>query len=119
MDNKKIEEIKQNRDNEMRLLLYPCFIFDHAVGFALLTKNLVYNISNHLTELNPTENRSLHLDHTVIGNLYSICRGDSSNMRTNKTQALSTELEVLYALASSKVSSILLIGFSNSPANAR
>ncbi|MCJ1476578.1 hypothetical protein MMC13_005244 [Lambiella insularis] len=56
-------------DLEMEQLLYPCFMFDHPIGFALSTKYLVYNGSGHLTEENPTQYRRLHLDSLVIQQL--------------------------------------------------
>ncbi|MCJ1381297.1 hypothetical protein MMC17_004407 [Xylographa soralifera] len=47
-------------------LLYPCFIFDHAQGFAAATKHLAYNGRGHIEEENPTSITNFHLPHRVI-----------------------------------------------------
>ena len=63
---------QQNRedirgDNElMRKLLFPCYAFDYAPGFQLLSKSLVYGYPFHITEINPTEVSSMHLPPRVI-----------------------------------------------------
>lgn len=62
-----IKKIKIVDTDEMRKLLFPCYVFDHAKGFAFLTKSLAYRMSDHVTEINPTAYRSLHLDGNVIG----------------------------------------------------
>lgn len=51
---------------EPRELLYPCWIFDHAKGFAAATKTLAYDETGHVTELNPTKHSELHLPSRVI-----------------------------------------------------
>jgi hypothetical protein len=53
--------------SEMVQLLYPCYVFDHAPAFATMTKKLAYEVSDHVTERNPTTYRHLHLDGNVIG----------------------------------------------------
>ena len=47
-------------------LLYPCYRFDHAVGFAKATKILAYNSFGHIVEFNPTEHYQLHLPSRII-----------------------------------------------------
>ena len=64
---KDIKNIKIKDNAEMRKLLFPCYIFDNAKGFAFLTKSLTYGMAEHVTEINPTQYRSLHLDGNVIG----------------------------------------------------
>jgi hypothetical protein len=54
---------------DMRMLLYPCHEFDHAVCFARFTKKLVYEMPRHITERNPTELDHHHLRPRVIGRL--------------------------------------------------
>lgn len=49
-----------------QMILYPCWAFDHAPGFAAATKWLVYNSKSHITEFNPTTHRDLHLPPRVI-----------------------------------------------------
>lgn len=46
---------------DCREMMYPCFHFDHAAGFARATKYLAYNRNGHITELNPTRHCDLHL----------------------------------------------------------
>lgn len=53
--------------DELTMLLYPCYAFNHAQGFATVTKRLSYEISGHITENRTTEDRSIHLDGNVIG----------------------------------------------------
>ncbi|TVY13000.1 hypothetical protein LARI1_G008885 [Lachnellula arida] len=55
--------------DELEMLLYPCYAFNHAQGFATVTKRLAYEISGHITEINTTEDRSIHLDGNVIGSV--------------------------------------------------
>lgn len=47
-------------------LLYPCWIFDHASGFAKATKQLVYGNIRHIQEKNPTKHKELHLPPRII-----------------------------------------------------
>ena len=45
---------EQEPDSEIaRELAFPCWVFDHAVGFAHVTEWLVYNFPGHITEHNP------------------------------------------------------------------
>jgi len=64
---KDIKKINIKDNAEMRKLLFPCYVFNHAKGFAFLTKTLTYQMSDHVTEINPTVYRALHLDGNVIG----------------------------------------------------
>jgi hypothetical protein len=50
---------------EMKDLLYPCHEFEHAEGFAYLTKSLAYETRGHIAETNPTHHRHLHLRHPI------------------------------------------------------
>ncbi|TVY32541.1 hypothetical protein LOCC1_G008768 [Lachnellula occidentalis] len=55
--------------DELKMLLYPCYAFNHAQGFATVTKRLAYEMSGHVTEISTTEDRSIHLDGNVIGSV--------------------------------------------------
>ena len=57
---------KDGKHLEARQLLYPCYRFDHASGFARATKYLAYNSTGHITENNPTDHKELHLPHRMI-----------------------------------------------------
>jgi hypothetical protein len=52
--------------DEKRMLMYPCYVFDHAKAFAAVTRALAYEVSNWISELNPSRHRELHLDGNVI-----------------------------------------------------
>ena len=61
-----------------RELLYPCWLFDHAKGFATATQHLAYSSTGHITEINPTKHFELHLPPRIIRKLrfplcYSSC----------------------------------------------
>ncbi|CAG8957241.1 hypothetical protein HYFRA_00009443 [Hymenoscyphus fraxineus] len=75
-----VTSVKNAKDNELkiRMLLYPAYLFDDAKVFAALTKILVYSFAGHITESNPTYNRSLHLDGNMIGSLNG-ARGSLKN----------------------------------------
>ncbi|KAK0124265.1 hypothetical protein ONS95_009238 [Cadophora gregata] len=60
---------KQFKLNDMRQHLYPAYMFDSPIAFAWLTKNLAYKSADHVTEINPTEHRYLHLDGNVVGSI--------------------------------------------------
>jgi len=62
-----LKDINKLSHKELRMLLYPCYVFDHAKGFAKMTKRLAYEVSDHITEENPTGHRRLHVDGNVIG----------------------------------------------------
>lgn len=47
-------------------LLYPCYIFQHALGFASATRVLAYGSTGHITEKNPSKLYELHLPGRVI-----------------------------------------------------
>ena len=47
-------------------LLYPCYRFDHADGFAQATKSLVYKSFGQIVECNPTQHYELHLPSRII-----------------------------------------------------
>ena len=51
----------------MRQYMYPAYAFDNPFAFAFITKSLAYKSADHVTEINPTEHRHLHLDGNVIG----------------------------------------------------
>ncbi|KAI4130199.1 MAG: hypothetical protein LQ347_003473 [Umbilicaria vellea] len=59
-------EKKDRTQQTPRELLYPCWIFDHAKGFAAATKSLAYDCVGHVTESNPTKHKELHLPSRVI-----------------------------------------------------
>lgn len=59
-------EKKGRTHQDARELLYPCWIFDHAKGFAAATKLLAYSCTGHITESNPTKHREIHLPARVI-----------------------------------------------------
>jgi hypothetical protein len=54
-------------------LLYPCQELNHAHGFAEITKMLVYDKIGHISEINPTYHRHLHLGHNVIRESEHFC----------------------------------------------
>lgn len=58
-DKNNLKEIEQCQ------LIYPCWSFDHASGFAIATQFLAYNSSRNITESNPTE-FDLHIPHRII-----------------------------------------------------
>ena len=49
------------------MLLYPCWIFDHAKEFARVTKALAYQTTGHVNEGNPTRLYNIPLPSRVIG----------------------------------------------------
>jgi hypothetical protein len=55
----------------MREWLLPCYVFDQAEEFALLTKRLAYGVAAHITERNPTDYSHLRLTNHTIG-MYSL-----------------------------------------------
>lgn len=57
---------KLERD-EVKQLLYPCYIWDNAKAFAVLTQKLAYEEAGHVKEINPTSYYRHHLDGNVIG----------------------------------------------------
>ncbi|CAG8976099.1 hypothetical protein HYALB_00002378 [Hymenoscyphus albidus] len=52
-----------------RMFLFPCYAFDHAEGFAEITKRLAYEMASHIQEKNPSSYFHGHLDHHIIGAL--------------------------------------------------
>ena len=54
-----------------RSLLYPCWIFDHAIGFMRATRFLCYRSTGHITEFNPTNHDKLRLESRVIREFHS------------------------------------------------
>jgi hypothetical protein len=73
---------------EMRQLLFPCHEFDHAQGWKFVTRKLVYESSEHITEDNPTAHRHLQLEGNVIGRLCSPPIVVASNVLTINTGSL-------------------------------
>jgi hypothetical protein len=57
-----------SRIEACREILYPCYVFDHAVGFASATKYLVYHCNSHITERTPDDfpYHHLRLDQRII-----------------------------------------------------
>jgi hypothetical protein len=49
-------------------LLYPCYYFDHAPGFAAITKHLAYNSVGHIEEHRPKGVDPIHKEHHVKNN---------------------------------------------------
>ncbi|CAG8976100.1 hypothetical protein HYALB_00002379 [Hymenoscyphus albidus] len=70
-----VTNVKNTKDNELniRMLLYPAYIFDDAKVFASLTQLLAYSFAGHITESNPTDNRRLHLDGNMVGRMVAYC----------------------------------------------
>ncbi|KAL8774465.1 MAG: hypothetical protein Q9209_000838 [Squamulea sp. 1 TL-2023] len=54
---------------EPRSLMYPCWIFNHHLGFKRITEYAAYNYTGHIVEVNPTEHKNLHLPPRVIQQL--------------------------------------------------
>ena len=46
--------------------LFPCFAFDRAEGFQIVTRTLAYNWPHHIHEINPTSEIKMHLPSRVI-----------------------------------------------------
>lgn len=53
---------------DFQALIFPCYTFDHAIGFTHATKQLVYRSNGHITERQPTGFRqdNLHLSSNII-----------------------------------------------------
>lgn len=49
-------------------LLYPCYHFDHAPGFAAITKHLAYNSVGHIEERRPKGVDPIRKEHHVKNN---------------------------------------------------
>ncbi|GME45801.1 hypothetical protein GTA08_BOTSDO04619 [Neofusicoccum parvum] len=62
----KSEKGKVWKVQDFQELLYPCFEFDHAPGFARASRYLAYNKHGHIMEKNPTKHRDLHLPPRTI-----------------------------------------------------
>ena len=61
-----------------RELLYPCYYFNHAPGFAAVTKHLAYNMRGHIEEHMPAGVDPIHKEHhmrnnRVIGKANHLC----------------------------------------------
>lgn len=62
-------EQKRNIDTtECRELLYPCYTFDHAKGFAAMTKQLAYDFSGHIEEQRPEGVGASQREHRLPNN---------------------------------------------------
>lgn len=48
-------------------MLFPAYVFNHSLAFAHFTKTLALEVATHITEVNPTRYRGLHLPQNVIG----------------------------------------------------
>lgn len=51
-----------------KLLLFSCYLFGHAKGFAAATRFLAYTSIGHIMEQNPTNHHDIHLPSRVIRN---------------------------------------------------
>ncbi|KAE8398123.1 hypothetical protein BDV37DRAFT_288834 [Aspergillus pseudonomiae] len=67
------------RNNLARKLMLPCYAFDYAEGFQVLTKSLVYKEIGHITEISPIDNMKLHLPPRIIQQL-NAARGRLRNI---------------------------------------
>lgn len=56
-------------ENEAAKLLFPCYTFQHARGFAKATRMLAYGTIGSIEEKNPTKYHMLHLRPRVIREL--------------------------------------------------
>jgi hypothetical protein len=56
--NVKLAEMKVDFARQLAL---PCYMFDHAIGFAAITKWLAYNFAGHITENRPTGFKWKHM----------------------------------------------------------
>ena len=70
-------KMKEERDTRnpyllTRQLLFPCYSFNYAHGFQELTKVLVYEYSEHITEQNPTSLCHMHLPRRVIRKIHPL-----------------------------------------------
>lgn len=54
---------------EPKMLLFPCWRFDHAAGFAACTKTMVYNNIWYIEEGNPTNYIDLHIPARIMQQL--------------------------------------------------
>lgn len=63
-------QTSESSDN--RLLLYPCWRYDHAQGFLDATRKVVYTVESHVTEKNPTELKEFHLPPRVTRTYISL-----------------------------------------------
>ena len=54
-------DITQMKHDFARQLALPCYMFDHAKGFAEVTKWLAYNFAGHITEKRPEGFRWKHI----------------------------------------------------------
>lgn len=70
--------------DEMRQLHYPCREFDHAKGFAFITKSLAYRMASHITEKNPTKHHHHHLESNEIGSV----NGAKGSLRSKMLRGL-------------------------------
>ncbi|KAG9521469.1 N-terminal nucleophile aminohydrolase, partial [Aureobasidium melanogenum] len=59
---------EKNHTADNSKLLYPCYQFNHAVGFLSITKNLVYNHA-HIEEYKNENHPDLHVPPRIIGAL--------------------------------------------------
>ena len=66
-------QLQNTEELEPSKLLYPCWVFDHAKGFAAATRHLAYSAVGHITESNPTKHFELHLPSRVIRKSSSRC----------------------------------------------
>ncbi|KAE8139057.1 hypothetical protein BDV38DRAFT_58309 [Aspergillus pseudotamarii] len=55
-----------HHDSLANKLMLPCYAFDYAQGFQVLTRSLAYEEKGHIMEINPIENVRLHLPPRII-----------------------------------------------------
>lgn len=55
-------------EDTCRELLYPCYYFNHAPGFAAVTKHLAYNMRGHIEEKMPAGVDPIHKEHHMKSN---------------------------------------------------
>lgn len=60
---------EKNHTADNSKLLYPCYQFNHAVGFLSITKNLVYNHA-HIEEYKNENHPDLHVPPRIIGRFH-------------------------------------------------
>lgn len=52
--------------NSAPYMLFPCYAFDYADGFQLVTKRLAYNGAHFIQEQNPTDIPQMHVPQRII-----------------------------------------------------
>ena len=76
---------------EAREMLYPTWRYDHAKGFAALTKDLAYHRYEHLQEENPTDLSNFHLLPRIIRKPLTIPRTQTTGLTITLEQVDAAE----------------------------